>query len=182
MANYGTFNESNYETRPYSPVAAGDALITDVMARRAKSLDLQSMLTANQQRQAELDLYRGQMPNKLAQSDLEGATARATSPQVMAEGVMGQARQQKATGDKMMALLESDVASGKAKNLAEAAKAKYEAATSELGMVNQAAQLLDASGPPGSPPSQAVWQQVLKQVPEQLRARLPQSYGPQDVR
>ena len=169
---YTSFTLSNMEQRPYGAVAGFDAGQQDLLTKQAQALDLESMTTANQQSQANLQRYLGETPNKLAVSNLEGATARQTDPRLMARGKEGEAMQQHAAGEKLRQMLDSDVAAGKARNAAEAAKNRHAQFTQELQVMHEFLPFMD------TPMAQGAWSQVRSKLPPEIQQSMPQQYDP----
>lgn len=170
MANYVPFNRVPIATRPWGPAAGVDASIMDDQAAEAERLSLQSMLTANQQGQANLDRYRGETPNVLAKSNLEGMVANDSMSipgygRQMGMGAMGDAQVKQATGQTAM---DTQASGAQAQNAGNHAKA--------FQMAGRHLELMAASSPMMA---QADYSKFLGMVPEQYRGVLPQQYSPQ---
>lgn len=178
MANYTSFAPSQVATRPFDPSSAMDVGLQDIMAREAQKLDLQSMMTGNQQKEAELARYQAQSPNEIALSNLRGGVARATDPTRIAQGDMAEADKKRLEADKVRRMLDSDVQAGLAKNAAEAAANRHKKYSEELGLLNQVMQVMGASGAPGSPQSQGIWQSLRSQLPPEIGQGLPEAWSP----
>ena len=170
---YTGFSLSNFEQRPYTPIAAIDAGQQDELAKQAQRLSLEAMFTDNQQLQANLERYRGLTPNLVAVSNLEGATARNTNPTLMARGKEGEAMQAHAAGEKLRQMLESDVAAGKAKNAADAAKHRHAQFTQELQVMHEFLPFMD------TPMAQGAWTQTRSRLAPEFQQSMPEKYDPQ---
>lgn len=175
MPNYESFAETPIATRPYGPVEGVDTADQSFFARQAKLQSLQDMYTAQQQRQAELQRYQGETPNKLAVSDLEGATARAgntpSNIQGLISGQQGAAQSQAAKGSLDTALSPGNIEVGKAeqKNKLSAAKLSDIQNTVSLYKAQMGSNLLQAP---------ELYKQMLGHLPEEVRSQFPESFSP----
>jgi hypothetical protein len=169
MTQYVPFNRVPIQQRPWGPAAGVDASIMDDQAQKAEALSLQSMLTQNQQSQANLDRYSAQTPNEIDKSNLEGLLARSKGQMpgygnAMAQGDMGDAQSRYAKGQFDVGTLGGRMDVENSGNVVKA----FELAGRHL-------ELTAASNPAYA---DAEYKRFLGLVPEKVRGAFPQDYSP----
>lgn len=176
MANYVSFGDGpQAQGRPWDAMAGVDASKQGMAAQVAKMRTLEMMATEHAQRQAELQRYQGETPNKLAESDLAGMVARDSMAipgygRSIGQGRMGEADQNWAKGQVALGTMNSDIGRKVAEN--------------EVTTAEQAERLFSTFEPAmkaaGSPlEAQASYNEMLQRIPERARAMFPKTYGPQ---
>ena len=172
---YSSFAESPIASRPYDGVSALDVADQRFMARQAQIQSLEDMFTTHQKQQAELERYRGETPNKLALSNLEGAQARlknnpATLDSLLT-GDLGEAQSKTVKGKKEAALVDSQIEEGKSTSRKKITSNELESIGNTVTMyqAQMKSNLLDAP---------ALYKDMLSHLPENVRSQFPSTFSP----